>query len=65
MSIKKQVFAKEKAYDVISSCDTIEQLEVAKKYVQNYFELYEDGLGFNRLMLEIEVSTQYLNSLTD
>lgn len=65
MGIKKQVFAKEKAYDVISSCDTIEQLEVAKKYVQNYFELYEDGLGYNRLMLEIETSVKYLNSLSD
>lgn len=65
MGIKKQVFAKEKAYDVISSCDTIEQLDIAKKYVQNYFELYEDALGYNRLMLEIEVSAQYLNSLND
>lgn len=63
MSIKEQVLAKEKAYDVISSCETIEQLEVAKKYVQNYFDLYEDGLGFNRLILEIEVSSKYINSL--
>ena len=55
MNIHKQVEAKEKAYKVVQSCITKEQLRGARKYVENYNKLFSDLIGYselNRLILK-------------
>ena len=53
MSIKKMVAAKQKCYEVINSCETIEHVRSAKQYIRNYYDLYEDGFGFNQLNIDL------------
>jgi hypothetical protein len=50
MEIIKQITAKNKAYDIIYSCETIPQCNTAENYVGRYLTLFEDRLGFNDLM---------------
>ena len=53
MDIKEQVFAKQKAYDVVHSCKTMDQCQSARNYIENYLELTEDSLGYNYLTTEL------------
>ncbi len=50
MEIIRQITAKNKAYDIIYSCETIPQCNGAENYVGRYLTLFEDKLGFNELM---------------
>ncbi len=50
MEIIKQITAKNKAYDIIDSCKTIPQCNIAENYLESYLKLFEDRLGFNDLM---------------
>jgi len=52
--------AKEKCYSVIYSCKTTEHVESARNYINNYFELYEDVLGYGRLKVELEFIAENL-----
>ena len=45
MEIVKQIEAKSKCVKVIESCVNIEQLRVAKNYIELYNKKYEDFLG--------------------
>ena len=49
MSIYKQLESKEKAIKVIESCKTLEQLNGALKYIQNYNKVFSDMVGYNEL----------------
>jgi len=53
MDIKEQVAAKEKAFNVVRSCRTVEQCETAMNFINNYYDLTEDGLGYNYLITEL------------
>ena len=54
MDIKQQVSAKQKAFNVIHSCETIEQCLTARKFIDNYYKLSEDGLGYNYLCSDLD-----------
>ena len=45
MEILKQIAAKEKAIDVINSCETIAHIMSARRYIKLYENLFEDMLG--------------------
>lgn len=60
MGIKEMLEAKEKCYSVIYSCKTTEHVESARNYINNYFELYEDVLGYGRLKVELEFIAENL-----
>lgn len=49
MDIIKQIKCKNKAIDIINSCKTFEQCYVAERYINLYYEMFEDLLGFNEL----------------
>lgn len=49
MSIYKQLESKEKAIKVIESCKTLEQLNGALQYIQNYNKVFSDMVGYNEL----------------
>ena len=49
MNIHQQLEAKEKAIRVIQSCKTLEQLNNAVNYVNNYNNLFSDMVGYSEL----------------
>jgi hypothetical protein len=49
MEIIRQITAKNRAYDVIYSCNNIPQCNVAKNYIRAYYDLYEDRIGYEDL----------------
>lgn len=53
MEIVKQILAKDKAFAVIESCETMEQLDVAEKYVDSYRIRFDDTLGAVELSNEL------------
>jgi hypothetical protein len=60
MSIIEQVQAKNKAEDVINSCENLRQLETANKYVMFYYKKFEDYLSYQYLLnLITEKHTKY------
>lgn len=61
MEIINQMEAKNKCIAVIESCETVEQLEVAKRYVELYNKKYEDFLGYNMLNRKIKENEESVN----
>ena len=61
MGIIDLLEAKSKCFKVIESCETLEQLEVAKKYVELYNKKYEDFLGYNMLNRKIKENDESIN----
>lgn len=61
MEIINQMEAKSKCIAVIESCKTIEQLEVAKRYIELYNKKYEDFLGYNMLNRKIKENEESVN----
>jgi hypothetical protein len=61
MGIIDLLEAKSKCFKVIESCETLEQLEVAKKYVELYDKKYEDFLGYNMLNRKIKENEEIIN----
>lgn len=53
MDIKKQVEAKQKAFNVVQSCETIEHCITARRYIENYYDLTEDGFGYDNLSTDL------------
>lgn len=49
MNILKQIEAKNKGLKIIESCLTREHIKVAERYVDRYFDMFEDTLGFTEL----------------
>ena len=49
MGILKQILAKQKAFDVIASCESKVHCDGAERYIKRYFEKFEDVLGFREL----------------
>ena len=49
MDTLKQIEAKNKGFKIIQSCTTKEHFESTKRYINIYFEKYEDFLGFTEL----------------
>jgi hypothetical protein len=54
MGILKQVSAKNKAMDIIHSCEDIEQCVITERYIGLYYEKFHDLLGFTELTLELK-----------
>lgn len=50
MSIYKQLNAKEKAINVINSCNTELQLNNAHRFIQLYYNCFEDYVGYHELL---------------
>ena len=61
MEIINLLEAKSKCFKVIESCETLEQLEVAKKYVELYDKKYEDFLGYKMLIRKIKETEESIN----
>ena len=61
MGIIDLLEAKSKCFKVIESCETLEQLEVAKKYVELYNKKYEDFLGYKMLIRKIIENEESIN----
>ena len=61
MDIKKQISAKEKAFNVVNSCKTYEQCQTASNFLNNYLELTEDGFGYNLLVTILNDITNDIN----
>ena len=61
MEIIELLEAKSKCVRVIESCNTLEQLEVAKKYVELYDKKYEDFLGYKMLIRKIIENEESIN----
>lgn len=49
MTIHKQLQSKEKAVKIIESCETIEQISTAEKYVERYNKIFFDVIGYSQL----------------
>jgi len=47
--IIKQLGAKRRCYDVIESCITADHWNGATNYIENYYKLTEDFLGYQEL----------------
>ena len=61
MEIINLLEAKSKCFKVIESCETLEQLEVATKYVELYDKKYEDFLGYKMLIRKIIENEESIN----
>lgn len=61
MEIVNQMKAKSKCVAVIESCKTLEQLKVAKRFVELYNKKYEDFLGYNMLNRKINENEESIN----
>lgn len=64
MDILKQIEAKNKGFKIIQSCTTKEHCESTTRYINRYFEKFEDFLGYtelNNALLEYKNSV-YLDS---
>ena len=60
--IIRQISAKSKAFDVINSCMTGDHFNAAEKYVELYYNKFEDFLGYNELKRELQrVRVESLN----
>ncbi len=53
MDINTQISAKQKAVNVINSCETLEQCETAMNYIYLYHDLSGDDLGFHNLSTDL------------
>ena len=55
MEIYKLIEAKQKSKDIIESCDRIEHLYVAKRYIDRFYKVFEDSQNmlkqFERLLI--------------
>lgn len=49
MEIIRQIAAKNKAKDIIDSCNNADHWDAAEKYIKLYFEKFEDFLGKREL----------------
>jgi hypothetical protein len=49
MEIINQIVAKQKAIEVIESCEIDEHYDMAQKYIELYHKMYGDFIGYNEL----------------
>ena len=49
MEILKQIEAKNKAIEIINSCETDEHFESSLNYIVLYYKKFEDFIGYNEL----------------
>lgn len=54
MGIIKQLEAKEKARSVIKSCWNYLHINTANTYIELYFNKFEDEIGRQELLIELE-----------
>lgn len=50
----KEIMAKTKAFDVIASCESGSQFKSAERYIELYYQKFEDFLGYNELKRELQ-----------
>ena len=55
-NIHQTLKAKEKAVEVIKSCENLYQYETAKSYVEQYLKFTQDHVGYQELWLELDKS---------
>jgi hypothetical protein len=60
MDIIKQIDAKNKAFDVIDSCETKIHYETAENYIELYFSTFEDMVGYNELLIALNKKKECL-----
>ena len=61
IDIIKQISYKVRAMDVINSCISADHFAGAKRYVENYYNITEDYLGFQEL--NAHLNEKRINSL--
>lgn len=61
MNIIKQIDAKNKAFDVINSCETKTHYETAENYVELYLTTFEDMVGYNQLLIALNEKRECLS----
>ncbi len=54
MDILKQINAKNKSFNVIESCETMDHFIGAEKYIELYYQKYEDYIGYYELKRYIQ-----------
>ena len=50
MAITEQALAEKKARAIIKSCKTMDHFEVARNYIENFYNRYQDKLIHKKLM---------------
>ena len=51
--LNKKYEAKFKAYDIINSCETSNQIEIAKVYIEQYSNMFDDKIGYSELINDL------------
>lgn len=51
--VNKKYEAKFKAYDIINSCETTNQIEIAKAYIEQYTNMFDDKIGYSELINDL------------
>lgn len=55
MEIIKNIEALDKARNIIQSCDTYKQLDVAEKFCLLYYDMFEDRVNYEKLIRDITI----------
>lgn len=55
MEIIKNMEALDKARNIIHSCETYPQLDVAERFCRLYLDVFEDRVNYERLMRDITI----------
>jgi hypothetical protein len=61
MSIIKQLEAKAKAKAIIKSCWTYKHINTAERYIQYYYEKFEDEIGKQELLIYLDKRTRLVS----
>ncbi len=55
MEIIKNIQAVDKARNIVNSCVSYEQLDVAERFCKLYYEMFEDQVNYERLLRNITI----------
>lgn len=55
MEIIKNMEALDKARNIIHSCESYGQLDVAQRFCELYLEMFEDRVNYERLLRDITI----------
>lgn len=55
MEIIKNMEALNKARNIVHSCDTYKQLDVAQRFCELYYEVFNDIVNYERLLRDITI----------
>ena len=55
MEIIKNMEALDKARNIVHSCETYKQLDVAQKFCELYYEVFNDRVNYERVLRDITI----------